>query len=532
MHTNEVLGSGSRAGGRRWARTLVGASAGAALAIGSLAGLSVPGARAAAATTTSTAPASGVTQTNLLTGTAATFSGTTGGWVGTDATLSAVQTPSTLSTGSLQMTATATTWVYAASPRVAATPGALYTGQADLYSDSSAPVGVGLVFYDSSGGQITVVWGQKTTLPSDTWTTLPETAALAPSTAATVSLIVVAYNSVSIGQNLYIESPVLGAVSGNGSPPVQGPLHTSGNKIIQANGDPVVLQGVDMAGLEYHGTLSGTGITDQAVAEARAWGANFVRVPLSEAFWLSSNCKYSASYESGVQTVVNRITGRGMVALLDLHTNTIGGCQSPAQHNMADAAQSPTFWTQVAKAFGSNPLVAFDLYNEPHDISSTVWLKGGKTTDTATGITYNAAGMQQLYNAVRSAGAHNVVFVSGLDWAATAPTRLVNGTSIVYADHAYTGDASTVVSDNLSLWTSLAATQPVAVTEFGSEFDPSQGTYNANVIAFAQAQGWGWSVWSFVGGGSGFDVPTFLSDGTAEPDAMGLPVLKGLSGLD
>ena len=73
---------------------------------------------------------------------------------------------------------------------------------------------------------------------------------------------------------------------------------------------------------------------------------------------------------------------------------------------MADEAQSPTFWSQVAAHYGNpkspeyNPLVAFDLYNEPEGISQSIWLNGGETTDTYTGVSYDAAGMQQLYNSV------------------------------------------------------------------------------------------------------------------------------------
>lgn len=543
---SKVLGSRSPAGRRRWARALVGASTVSSLVVSAVAGLSAapaaasPGASRTTSPTTSATTAvsgasaattTGATVTNLLTGADATFDGTVGNWVGSNATLSWAQTPSILSGGSLEMTASATTWVSAETQQVAAIPGALYTGQASLYSASSSPVGVGLAFYDSSGTLNNVVWDRTVTPAASTWTSIPETAAIAPSIPTTVALIVVAYNNVSIGQNLYIDSPVLGAVSGNVAPPVIGPLHTSGNRIVQATGAPVTLHGMNMAGLEYNGTLAGSGLTQQDVTEAKAWGANFVRLPISEAFWLSSNCKYSPSYASSVSTAVNWITSLGMVALLDLHTNTLSGCQSPEQHNMADQAQSPVFWSQVARTFASNPLVAFDLYNEPHDISSAVWLKGGPTKDTATGITYNAAGMQQLYNSVRSSGAQNLVFVGGLGWAATPPTQLVKGSNVVYADHVYTGQASTVVSANMSLWTPLSATEPVVVTEFGNQSDPGQGTYNAAVIAFVRQQGWGWSAWAFVGGGGWFDVAAFLTDGTAEPIRVGIPVLLGLSGV-
>src|SRR5438105_15688767 len=110
----------------------------------------------------------------MLTGDEATFSGTTGGWVAlNNSSLSWVQTPSTLSTGSLDMTATSTAWVYAASPKVAAAPGARYTAQASLMTQSSASVGVALAFYNSSGGQISAVAWQSTTPTASACTTLP-----------------------------------------------------------------------------------------------------------------------------------------------------------------------------------------------------------------------------------------------------------------------------------------------------------------------------------------------------------------------
>ena len=145
--------------------------------------------------------------------------------------------------------------------------------------------------------------------------------------------------------------------------------------------------------------MADTGVSQQAISEAKAWGANFVRVSLGEQFWLSSNCDYVPGYESEVDKVVGWITSLGMVALLDLHTNTIGSCQTGSQHNMADEAQSPTFLSDLAARYGNpsspeySPLVAFDLYNEPHDISASVWLNGGATTDASTGIAYEAAGM-------------------------------------------------------------------------------------------------------------------------------------------
>ena len=350
---------------------------------------------------------------NLLTGDQASFAGTTGGWAGSNAIL----TPGADSS-SLRVTGTALAWAAAWSALppsgrpTPATPGDKYTGDATVEESflSPATVGDALVFFNSAGTVLNAVWGQAITPTASTWSTLPEVVAMAPASTAYVALVVISY-SASLGQGFQIESPVLNVLKAPATAPsVVGPLSTSGNQIMQANGQPVTLRGLVMPGLEQKGTLAGTGVSEQAVVEAKDWGANFVRVPLGEQFWLSSNCDYVPGYVSTVDQVVKWITSLGMVALLDLHTNTVGGCQAGTEHNMADESQAPTFWSEVAQRYGNptspeySPLVAFDLYNEPHNVSDAVWLNGGKTTDSVGGQTYQAAGMQQLYNSVRAGG--------------------------------------------------------------------------------------------------------------------------------
>jgi aryl-phospho-beta-D-glucosidase BglC (GH1 family) len=521
-----------------------------AAAVVALVGALTPGSRPAHAQTSShTSTAATTSGPNLLTGNEATFSGTTGGWVGSNSLL----TPG-LATPALQVTARALSWVSAWSPlppsgqRTPATPGAKYTGDANVEVNVPSPsIGDALVFFNSAGSILTAVWGQAVTPTSSTWTTLPQVGATAPSSTAYVALGVVSWTAL-LGQDFLLRSPTINAITAPAvAPSVIGPLHTSGNQILQANGQPVTLRGVVMPGLEQSGTLTGTGVSKQAVVEAKAWGANFVRVPLGEQFWLQSNCDYVPGYMSTVDEVVHWITALGMVALLDLHTNTVGGCEPGGPHNMADEAQAPTFWSEVASRYGNpsspeyDPLVAFDLYNEPHNVSNAVWLDGGKTTDYYGGQSYQAAGMQQLYGAVRAAGSKNLVFLSGLNWANTPPTTLVTGDNIVYAVHYYTCQSdlppACTNSDpydpaqDLSQWVGLSASQPVVVTEFGW---PSQGsgTYDLNVIGYAASHGWGWSAfaWEDRQYPTQWDLTlSWLGDGTAEPSASGLPVFLALS---
>lgn len=490
----------------------------------------------------SSASASSPTPTNLLQGDDATFSKSIGTWSNySNSRLQWAPAAGEGSTGGLAVTATGPNMAVISGTSgngglTHASPGSVYSGavSADtpLNSQEIQPV---LIFYTASGTAITTVFGPGTRVTTNSWAVSLPVVAVAPANTAFVGLGLIVYNALA-GSIVVLDNAWIEQVDVTTAPSVVGPLSTSGNRILQANGTPLVPRGVVLNGLETSPTAST--VTEQAVIQAKAWGANIVRVPLGEQFWLSSNCDYSPGYQAEVSQVVNWITSLGMVALLDLHTNTVLGCEAGGPHNMADEAQSPTFWSQVAAQYASNPLVAFDLYNEPHDISGQVWLDGGTTIDTyAPFAVYQTAGMQQLYNAVRAAGAQNLVFISGLNWANDPPSQLVSGSDIVYAVHAYTcPDAAPPAcgsptpydpSSLLKPWVSFSANQPVEITEFGwpSQYD---GTYAANLISEARTQGWGWIAfaWEDTPYPAAWDITERWSPNTpAEPAPSGIPVL-------
>ncbi|HZT66374.1 MAG TPA: cellulase family glycosylhydrolase [Acidimicrobiales bacterium] len=518
------------------------------LAFGAAAGLgSVISAALAVASLGGPAPAL-ATQVNgnLFAGDTASFDGgTVGSWTAltsgiglsnetasTQAGAGALAVTSSVSQGADGYVASGAPGSGTATPAAA---GDTYSASAWVEAASaSRSVAAVLVFYNSAGGAISAAYGQGLSDTTSSWSRLPTVTGLAPQGTTSVALAV-DFWQLAAGETHYVDTASL-AVGGGGAAAVAGPLHTQGNQIYSSSG-PIVFRGIHRDGTE---NIPANFPSDTEIGAIHSWGANFVRVPLSESLWVNtcsrSHPSNDTSYPSKVDSEVNSITSRHMVALLDLHESVMSQCGSQGLQPMADAKFAPSFWGAVASRYAKNPLVAFDLYNEPHDISDSVWLNGGSVS--YNGVTFQAVGMRSLYNKVRSYAPSSLVFVNGNNWATRPAVTPVSGTNIVNGAHYYTCPTAAPPScttpnpydpsPGLSNWLTVSRTAPVMVTEFGWP-SKSDGTYNANVIAYAESHGWGWDAFAWDGTTSGtFDM---LADTGPyyEPAPSGMPVLNGLA---
>jgi hypothetical protein len=477
---------------------------------------------------------------NLLSQRQTNFTASTGGWVAHNATLSHEGASNSLLTGALILVPTTPTPISAFSGSAQnggltpATPGNIYYGTASAETWGSAQYVQAVVgFLDSSGKVIGSVAGQATEIAPGAWTQLVPALGIAPANAASTVLGVIDWTT-SLGQAVAVEDPSLTASVVQGAPAVTGPLTTSGNQILDGSGHPLILHGMQLPGLDTSPNLGS--ITEDTVAQARAWGANMMRVSLGEQYWLPLSCNYDANYPSEVDQVVNWITSLGMVAVLDLHSFAVTPCGPAGDGEMANSPGAINFWSSVASRYANNPLVAFDLYNEPHQISDQVWLNGGLASYGL--VPYAVAGMQQLYSSVRATGAKNLVIATGNNWGNSLPSTLVSGTNIVYGIHVYTcpGDAPPNCSNSspydpspmLQPWVAPSANVPVIVSEFGWPAN-SNGIYNAAVIAFAKAHNWGWSAFAWTPIEPWGLIATDPAGGPYEPTVSGMPVLSALA---
>ena len=258
-----------------------------------------------------------------------------------------------------------------------------------------------------------------------------------------------------------------------------------------------------------------------------------MRIALNQDFWLPGSPLSDPNYPALVDDAIPWAEMAGMDVFLDLHWSdrgVLGSCPPSAgcQQLMPDA-NSLTFWSQVAARYQNDGRVAFELYNEPHDVRWDVWRNGGPTFQG-----WQAVGMQQLYDAVRATGAQNLVVIGGLDWAydlSGVPANRITGYNIVYATHPYTSTDGTLrpPSDWDRAFGSLTRTDPVVATEFGVLNDTACTTdYDSQLIQYADAHFAGWTAWAWYPGGCTF--PAIVNDWAGTPSATGAVVQTALLG--
>ncbi|MEU5314307.1 cellulase family glycosylhydrolase [Streptomyces sp. NPDC021562] len=332
-------------------------------------------------------------------------------------------------------------------------------------------------------------------------------------------------------------------------------LHVSGTKLVDAGGAPHRLLGVNRSGGEFM-CVQGYGIWDGPVDDAAVkaiadWKANAVRIPLNEECWLGlSNIKpeyAGANYISAVKDLVARVESYGMTPILDLHwshgqyTGNSAGCSdvhATCQKPMPDAQYAPSFWSSVAGTFKDDPAAVFDLFNEPYPDRATstttqaweCWRDGG----TCPGIGYPVAGMQDLVNSVRGAGARNVIMIGGLaysndlsQWLTYEPTDPAN--NLVAAYHVYNFNTCSTESCWNSTLAPVAAKVPLVAGEIGENtcahafVDQVMKWFDDRGLSYL---GWTWNTWDCSAG------PSLISAYDGTPTAYGAGLHDHLKALN
>lgn len=300
-------------------------------------------------------------------------------------------------------------------------------------------------------------------------------------------------------------------------------LRVQGNRIVDVNGATFRMLGVNRAGTEYMCSPPTTGqyVFDGATGPStingmKAWRINTVRLPLNESCWLGLNGSLvpAQMYRDEIAEYMFRLHLAGIYVVLDLHwsapgnTVIMGGPSGNQLVTMAFADHAITFWESVATTFKDDPMVIFDLFNEPILVANdrfgngpvsnpwSCWRNGCSVTKG------QVAGMQQMLDAVRSTGAQQLVVAGGINWAHQLDGWLANRPSdpmnnLLAGFHVYQRPLSDC--DTQTCWETqvgpVAAQVPVLVGEMGEQ-DCAHG-YIDQFMAWADGKGLSYLGWAW-----------------------------------
>lgn len=265
-----------------------------------------------------------------------------------------------------------------------------------------------------------------------------------------------------------------------GDAPATG-LHVEGARVVEANGTPFVMRGVNHAYVWYPSQ-------NRAFADMKSFGTNTVRVVLG------SGQRWGPTPASEVTNVISQCKQNKMICVLEVHDTTGYGEQSGA----ASLDQAATYWIGVANALkGQENYVIINLGNEPFGNNASVSATWANATSSAISR-LRGAGLQHLLMADAP--------MWGQDW---QNIMRDNAASVLNADplrntvfsiHMY-GVYNTADKVNAYFDAFRTAGLPLVVGEFGhdhSDGNPDEDT----IMAQAQARGLGYLGWSWSGNSS------------------------------
>lgn len=305
-------------------------------------------------------------------------------------------------------------------------------------------------------------------------------------------------------------------------------LRVVGNRLQDAKGQEVWLQGVNAGGLE---TLpQDRQVIKSVLVAIDDWKANCVRVPMNEAFWNGTSAYQQdggKEYREIIDQIITLAANRGAYIVIDLH------------RFRAPTPEHAVFWKEFAAIYKDHPAVLFDLFNEPHGVSWETWKNGGwiddpRGKDESAFLSdeeklqtrgFDSIGMQKLVDAVRSTGARNVVIAGGIFWcndltgiADGYALEDSTGNGIMYSWHTYnwhTGWESKVLV--------TAEKYPIFVGECGADIkkldfiplDDQEDPYTwvPDMLGFIQKHRLNWTGWCLHPKAS----PVMISDWSYTP---------------
>ena len=280
-------------------------------------------------------------------------------------------------------------------------------------------------------------------------------------------------------------------------------LRASGNLITNITGDPILLRGVNLLGLDsaapdpQRGFAVGAAITPEVIDAILSWGANAIRVAINRERVLSGAGGWSSQdYLSDLDGIIQQAAQGGAYTLLSLRrlddAGVFGTRTGPNGQRISNfIAPQPGFehfdmWRILGERYAQEPAVLFDLYTAPHaplpDDTSGIESRWDLWT---LWVEMSVADLRRVHPGALCfvSAMMDGTDLSGFPLLGTANRPIPN---LVYTAHLYPREANPWQAIQ-----ALARAYPLLVTEWGGQaLDTSWGEHAAQLL---RGSGIGWT---------------------------------------
>jgi len=297
-----------------------------------------------------------------------------------------------------------------------------------------------------------------------------------------------------------------GSSSSNGGTPtnttasVSNPVMVSGLHILR-NGATWIPHGVVMiafvappAAAKGVYLSAANAYTPAEFTAIKAWGADTVRIQVSQPGLDPQNALFTQSFVNSVQAAVTAARAAGLNVIVSDQDESQSGETSPTM--LPDTA-TQRVWAELAPLFNADMGIMYEMMNEP------------QPTANSTNWALWQTAMNAVIATIRSTGSKNVLLADGLQYAGTfsgAPLLTDPLGQVAYASHPYFYQASDeTTSSFMTRFGNFAQSAPVLVTEWSTPYsdfcDSTTPAASLNLEQYLQTNGIGLMAFAY-------DLPT------------------------
>lgn len=210
----------------------------------------------------------------------------------------------------------------------------------------------------------------------------------------------------------------------------RGKITKQGNKIVDKDGNQMILQGIGTHSISEYNSL----YTTESIKTLKYYGINMIRISVyltdfypaqSEGRMCKGWLNYSEELKPIIENLIDKATNEGMYILLDFHTYHAKDGGDVTQYQ----PQQEDFFRYYSEKYASNNNILYELHNEPYQNTTTELL----------------ASITSCCNIIRGNNADAIIVTgNGSDGVLNAHKilNITNNLNVFVAPHLYTGEQS------------------------------------------------------------------------------------------